>query len=1206
MRFVANESTVPRLHLIGSLSIVFFLTLALGAFFSWRSVVNYRASFARVEQAITEQQKARLTAEMDSALSYIEFTHSRTEDVLRSSLAGQVDTAMQIVEAIYARESPRRPAEDVKRLIAEALRPVRFYDGRGYYFIDDMKGQFILLPTAPQLEGKTVLDNQDDRGYYIMRGLIDAARKPRGEGFSRYRWYTPGNAREMADKLAYVRHFAPYDWLIGTGDYAYQWEPLQKAQAIARLRGLRFGESGYIGLIDREGHSLLSPSNLKLEGQHFKTMPPVDGTSVEKLFQRAQQGGGFIHYEWTDPVSGKKFWKTALVRVAEPWGWILVATIKDDELKAALKTELAQHESGSERGIGSLLLALAAALTVGLTASYLFSLWSRKLFKRYHDENEAHRRALLESQALYRLIADNSNDVIWLMALPAQTMSYVSPSVERLCGWTAEEVLDQPLEAALMPESASRVAEVLKDRFERLAAGDDSARFITIEVEQRHKDGRLIATEMVCSILLDAAGQPWQVLGTTRDITVRKQAETSLHLAASVFTHAREGIMITEANGAIIDVNDAFSRITGYSRDEVLGQNPRILSSGRQSKEYYSAMWMGLKDKGYWYGEVWNSRKNDEVYVAMQTISAVRDPQGRIQQYVALFSDITALKEHENQLEHIAHYDALTNLPNRVLLADRLRQGMVLAQRRRQPLAVAFLDLDGFKAINDTYGHEAGDQLLIAVGTRMKQALREGDTLARIGGDEFVVVLLDLTDVEASVPMLTRLLAAAAQPLPFGDAVLQVSASLGVTFYPQAQEVDADQLLRQADQAMYQAKLSGKNRYHVFDAEQDSSVRGHHESVERISRALQEREFVLYYQPKVNMRTGKVIGAEALIRWQHPELGLLPPATFLPVIEDHPLAVDIGEWVIDTALTQIEHWQAQGLDMPVSVNVGARQLQQTNFVACLRDILARHPAVKPASLELEVLETSALEDVGGVSESIEACRQMGVLFALDDFGTGYSSLTYLKRLQVNLLKIDQSFVRDMLDDPDDLAILEGVIGLAGTFHRQVIAEGVETVAHGAMLLQLGCELAQGYGIARPMPAAQLPDWAATWQPDPAWGVTPLLTRIDLPLLFGGVEHRAWTKAIESYLKGERDTPPMLDFHQCRLGMWLDAEARSSRCTQPGFLAIQALHRDVHELASELCALRAQGQMAQALDRLEELMDLQVALLAQLKQQEGRL
>jgi len=1204
VRFVANERTVPRWHLIGTLSIVLLLTLALGAFFSWRSVADYRASFERMEQSITEQQKVRLTGEMNSALSYIEFTRSRTEDVLRKSLAGQVDTAMQIVEAIYAKESPRRPPGEVKQLIVEALRPVRFYDGRGYYFIDDMQGQFILLPTAPQLEGKTALNNQDDRGHYIMRGLIEAAGKPRGEGFSRYRWYSPETPKLMADKLAYVRHFAPYDWLIGTGDYNYQWEQLQKTEAVARLRGLRFGESGYIGLIDREGRSLLSPSNPALEGQHFSAMSPMESAVVGKLFQHAGQGGGFIHYEWVDPATGQKFWKTALVQVAEPWGWILVAAIRDDELKTALKTELAQYESGGHRGTSSLLLALAAALMVGLLASYLFSLWSRQLFSRYHRENEANRSALLESQALYRLIADNSNDVIWLMALPSRTLTYVSPSVERLRGWTAAQVMAQSVEAALEPEAVQRFFAVLHNCFERLAAGDDSARFINIEVTQPCKDGRIIATEMVGTILLDNAGLPTQIVGTTRDITARKQADTQLYLAASVFTHAREGIMITAADGAIMDVNEAFSRITGYTRADVLGQNPRILSSGRQGRDYYVAMWEGLREKGHWYGEVWNRRKNKDVYVAMQTISAVRDSQGRIQQYVALFSDITALKEHERQLERIAHYDALTNLPNRVLLADRLRQGMTLAQRHGQPLAVAFLDLDGFKAINDTHGHDAGDQLLIAVGTRMKQALREGDTLARIGGDEFVAVLLDLPEVEASVALLSRLLEAAAQPVLFGDVVLQVSASLGVTFYPQAQEVDADQLLRQADQAMYQAKLAGKNRYHVFDAAQDSSVRGHHESVERISRALQEREFVLYYQPKVNMRTGQVIGSEALIRWQHPEQGLRPPASFLPVIEDHPLAVDIGEWVIDTALTQIEHWQTLGLDMPVSVNVGARQLQQPNFVARLREILAQHPAVKPGRLELEVLETSALEDVSGVSESIEACRQMGVLFALDDFGTGYSSLTYLKRLQVSLLKIDQSFVRDMLDDPDDLAILEGVIGLASTFHRQVIAEGVETVAHGAMLLQLGCELAQGYGIARPMPADQLPDWVATWQPDPVWGNTPLVTRMDLPLIFGGVEHRAWAKAIESYLKGERDAPPMFDLHLCRLGTWLEAEARSPRSTQPGFLAIEALHRDVHRLAGELCALRADGLAVQALARLGELVDLQTALLAQLKQRVG--
>jgi diguanylate cyclase (GGDEF)-like protein/PAS domain S-box-containing protein len=578
----------------------------------------------------------------------------------------------------------------------------------------------------------------------------------------------------------------------------------------------------------------------------------------------------------------------------------------------------------------------------------------------------------------------------------------------------------------------------------------------------------------------------------------RKLAQEKLQLAAGVFTHALEGIMITGPDATIIDVNEAFTRITGYSRSEAIGRNSRILQSGRQDKAFYQAMWAALSEQGHWSGEVWNKRKDGEVYAELLTISAVRDGQGNTQQHVALFSDITERKEYESKLEHIAHFDALTHLPNRVLLADRLQHAMAQEQRRGQQLAVAYLDLDGFKDINDRYGHETGDQVLITLSRRMKETLRDGDTLARLGGDEFVAVLIDLEDASNSLPLINRLLAAAAQPVQVGELSLQVSASLGVTFYPQIRDIDADQLLRQADQAMYQAKVAGKNRYSVFDAAQDSTIRVHHESLERIRLALENREFVLHYQPKVNMHSGQVFGAEALIRWQHPEKGLLAPAAFLPVIEDHALAVDVGEWVIDAALSQIEVWHSAGLEMPVSVNVGARQLQQVNFVARLQAILAQHPHVSPTQLKLEVLETSALADMEQVSQVIEECRKMGVKFALDDFGTGYSSLTYLKSLRVALLKIDQSFVRDMLEDPDDLAILQGVIGLAAAFKREVIAEGVETVAHGTALLRLGCTLAQGYGIARPMPANELPAWTATWQPDAAWGAVPISGDLSVP------------------------------------------------------------------------------------------------------------
>jgi diguanylate cyclase (GGDEF)-like protein/PAS domain S-box-containing protein len=708
--------------------------------------------------------------------------------------------------------------------------------------------------------------------------------------------------------------------------------------------------------------------------------------------------------------------------------------------------------------------------------------------KQLEAEIDAHKQAAEMLRKLSIAVEQSPASVI-ITDLEA-CVQYANPRFAEITGYSTTEVVGQNMRIFQSGQTAKEVYQALWSSLSSGLAWHG-------EFINKRKNGELYWEETHIAPVRSPSGTVSHYVALKTDITERKKTEEKLQFAASVFTHAREGIMITAADSKIIDVNDTFTNITGYSRDEVLGQTPNLLSSGIQGKEFYASLWGDLIKNGHWYGEVWNRRKDGEVYAEILTISAVRDAQGNTQHYVALFSDITTLKKHESELERIAHYDALTGLPNRVLLADRLHQGMMQAVRRKQRLAVVYLDLDGFKAINDNHGHEAGDQLLIAVASRMKQSLREGDTLARLGGDEFVAVMPDLADIETSIPMLSRLLTAASQPLRLNSLLLQVSASLGVTFYSLSEDIDADQLLRQADQAMYQAKLLGKNRYHVFDAEQDRSVRGHHESLERIRHALTEREFVLYYQPKVNMRSGEVIGAEALIRWQHPERGLLAPAVFLPVIEDHPLAVELGEWVIDNALTQIERWQAVGLDIPVSVNVGARQLQETNFVGRLRTLLAAHPNVNPDDLELEILETSALEDLAQVSMVINACREIGVTFALDDFGTGYSSLTYLKRLPVTLLKIDQSFVRGMLGDSDDLAILDGVLGLAVAFRRQVIAEGVETVEHGEMLLQLGCELGQGYGIARPMPASEMPAWAAAWRIDPSWANLSSVSRDDL-------------------------------------------------------------------------------------------------------------
>ncbi|MCQ8181070.1 EAL domain-containing protein [Methylomonas sp. SURF-1] len=687
---------------------------------------------------------------------------------------------------------------------------------------------------------------------------------------------------------------------------------------------------------------------------------------------------------------------------------------------------------------------------------------------------------LAESEFRWKFAIEGAGDGVWDWNIATNEVSF-SRRYKEMLGYGDDDLLagKQEWEDRLHSDDRARVSATLRDYL------TGKTPLYSVEFRMRCKDGsykHILARGMVVSRSFD--GNPLRMIGTHTDITERKQVEQKLQLAASVFTHAREGIMIAGTDGIIIDVNDAFSLITGYSREEAVGRTPRLFKSGCHDQSFYANLWQQLLEKGHWYGEIWNRRKTGEIYAQMESISAIRDAQGNISQYVSLFSDITTLKEHEKQLEHIAHFDALTNLPNRILLADRMRQAIVQAQRNGELLAIVYLDLDGFKAINDSYGHEAGDRLLIAVSARMRQALREGDTLARIGGDEFVAIMPELADAESSMPMLNRLLKAASEPVACGELIFNVSASLGVTFYPQAEEVDADQLLRQADQAMYQAKLAGKNCVCQFDADQDSYLRNRHESLSRIGQAMLGREFVLHYQPKVNLLTGEVVGAEALIRWHHPEQGLLQPGEFLPVIEDHPLAVEIGEWVIDNALNQIQIWREAGLNIPVSVNVGARQLQQKNFVERLRQLLAGHPSLGADCLELEVLETSAIEDISHVSDVIYACKELGVAFALDDFGTGYSSLTYLKRLPVVMLKIDRSFVCDMLDDPDDLSILNGVISLAAAFGKQVIAEGVETAKHGEVLLQLGCELAQGYGIARPMPAEEMLDWYRQWRAKP--------------------------------------------------------------------------------------------------------------------------
>ncbi len=587
---------------------------------------------------------------------------------------------------------------------------------------------------------------------------------------------------------------------------------------------------------------------------------------------------------------------------------------------------------------------------------------------------------------------------------------------------------------------------------------------------------------LMMGILLSITLQTFLMILTARNFATTQK----IKLSASVFENAHEGIMITDTKGVILDTNPTFSDITGYSKNEIVGKNARILSANYHPDSFFQNMWEELTNFGTWQGEIWNRKKNGELFAELLSISAIADYLGQRSYYVGLFSDITTHKEQQKTLEIMAHYDVLTGLPNRVLFGDRAKQAIAHSDRTGTLLAICFLDIDYFKQINDTYGHHVGDKVITEVANRIQSAIRADNTVSRLGGDEFTMLLGDLATKKACEVAVNRVLSAITKPLIIDGQTYNITASCGITLYPN-DAADLDTLVRHADQSMYKAKLAGRNQYQFFDVSYDLNTTQKYLLLQEVEDALIKDELCLFYQPKVNMLTGRVFGLEALIRWQHPEKGLVPPLEFLPLLDGTELELKIGDWVIQTALEQMQTWSEMGLYLEVSVNISSHHLQAPLFTEYLRNQIAQHPKVYPNNFQLEVLESSALGDLNKVNQVLQACReQVGVQIALDDFGTGYSSLTHLRSLISQTIKIDQSFVRDILDDPNDYAIIDGIIALSSSFNRDLIAEGVETTEHGLMLLSMGCVNAQGYQIARPMAANEVEGWLANYSPNPQW------------------------------------------------------------------------------------------------------------------------
>lgn len=672
---------------------------------------------------------------------------------------------------------------------------------------------------------------------------------------------------------------------------------------------------------------------------------------------------------------------------------------------------------------------------------------------------QAGKQALVASETRYHALFANSRVVMLLVDPATRNIVDANEQASHYYGYTLNSLKTMNIEALFAPQKGSSQV--------TLALTRDPAKS-WIGVRHQLSDGRIRDVEMSTgAIEIDGRAL---LLSIIIDVTERKQAEQQLRIAAAAF-ESQEGILVTDANRVILKVNRAFTEITGYTATDAIGNTAGMLKSDRHDAGFYKNIAEALRSKGTWQGEIWNRRKNGEVFPVWLTITAVTDAHGKVTHYVTTMTDITARKKTDEKINHLAFYDALTGLPNRRLLIDRLQHCIAAIERNERRGALLFIDLDNFKALNDTQGHDVGDMLLKQVASRLSTCIRDGDTVARFGGDEFVVMLQDLNNISAEAAAQTlavseKILHTLNKPYMLGNMEYFNTPSIGATVFGD-HLLSVDEVLKRADIAMYQAKSAGRNTLRFFDPEMQAiiSVRSKMES--DLREALRLGQFTLNYQAQIDIEN-QLVGAEALVRWQHPQHGEIRPEEFIPLAEETGLILPLGQWVLETVCAQLAAWATdqRTADLTISVNISGREFRQPDIVARILNILHRTGAAAK-NLKLELTETLLLEDIENAIDKMNTLKEHGVGFSLDDFGTGYSSLFYLKRLPIDELKIDMSFVRDVLDDPDDAAIACTIIALGQILGLTVIAEGVETVDQRDFLAEQGCYIYQGYLFDKP-------------------------------------------------------------------------------------------------------------------------------------------
>lgn len=927
-----SASSLPRIQVFGMVVIVLVSILSVSGFFLFQTYLNTSDRLDNLRHAVTAQQYAGIRSEVSTAMQYIDHMRSRSEQVLQDGSREHVEHAFNTAMAIYEREKGKRSDEQIKGLIRDALRHVRFFHQRGYLFILSEKGEAILLPTQPELEGSDFSVNTDDTGAYILPKLMEATDNIQASGYATYRWYPPGYGR-MAEKVSYVKRFEPYGWLIGGGDYRYLIEQDLQQVTLKQLSEQRFGQNGYFAVITNTGKVLSNPSTPQLDGLEFGQLPEKASKVVSHLLKVAERGGGFTEYEWRLRDKDKTASKVSFVQPIEGWNWIIIAGVYPEDIDLLLDEQVSSFEQSlADNGLYLLIAALIGVIVTFAVGTF-FARWSHRLFNEYQQKIDKKQQQLL--------------------------------------------------------------------------------------------------------------------------------------VASRVFDAATEGVMVTSPENNIVAVNKAFEQITGYKESEVLGKNPSILSSGTHDDDFYKDMWEQLNSVGSWQGEISNRRRDGRLYPEWISISVSKDEQDSVINYIATLSDISERKRTEERLRYLSEYDTMTDLPNRSLLMDRVSQAIAQSKRYGGQIALIHIDLDRFKNINDSYSHQIGDRVLQEVSRRLAANARASDTVARMGGDGFAVLMTEIDSPASVAALISRTMEVISDPIYLEAHTINLHCSVGIAMYPLDGE-DFDALLCNADTALHHVKNSGRKDFQFFTAEMNQRVSQRLELERGLRKALLNQEFELYYQPQFNLQDNCLVGCEALIRWNHPVQGLISPMTFIPVAEESGLINQIGNWVLFAACEQAKQWIDKGVDqITVAVNLSAHQFRD-DLLTTVKHVLEQ-TGLPASSLELEVTETVLMEDIDRSAQVLNELREIGIKIALDDFGTGYSSLSYLKQFPLDKLKIDRSFIMGLPEDEGGRVLAASIIDIAQNMQLDTVAEGVETEQQQQFLLEEGCLIGQGYLYSKPLP-----------------------------------------------------------------------------------------------------------------------------------------